>query len=113
MKKLISILLACTLLLALFVPAMAAEETYPTIYIEGQGIGIYRPDGTKVWEMDDISALEQYVCRGELAQKGGVFKVLLQKPTNLVTIEDYFIQLTNIPSILGLSPDQMIKATVR
>ena len=80
---------------------------------EGLKATVWGPDGTKVWEMDDISALEQYVCRGELAQKGGVFKVLLQKPTNLVTIEDYFIQLTNIPSILGLSPDQMIKATAR
>ncbi len=58
MKKLISILLACTLLLALFVPAMAAEETYPTIYIEGQGIGLYRPDGSQVYPLaEDVATL--------------------------------------------------------
>ena len=58
MKKLISVILACTMLLALFVPAMAAEDTYPTIYIEGQGIGIYRPDGTKVYPLaEDVATL--------------------------------------------------------
>ena len=80
---------------------------------EGLKVTVFAPDGTQVWQKDDISALEQYICKGDLAKKGGVFKVILQKPTNLITIEDYFIQLRNIPSILGLSPDLMIKATAR
>ena len=52
MKKLVSILLACAMLLTLFVPAMAVEEQYPTIYIEGQGNSLYRPDGTHIYGLD-------------------------------------------------------------
>lgn len=58
MKKIVSVFLTALLLLSLAVPAFAAEEQYPTIYIEGQGNSLYRPDGTKVYGLDvDVLSL--------------------------------------------------------
>ena len=52
MKKLIALFLTILLTLTLAVPAFAAEEVYPTIYIEGQGNSLYRPDGSKIYGLD-------------------------------------------------------------
>ena len=51
MKKILSLLLSFALVLLLIVPA-AAEPVCPTVYLEGQGVGIYRPDGTRIYPYD-------------------------------------------------------------
>ena len=53
MKKLLSFCLALSLLLTVPVPALAAEpqESLPMVYLEGQGIYLYKDDGTKVYDM--------------------------------------------------------------
>ncbi len=53
MKRLFSLLLTACLLLGLAVPAFAdeAQTACPMIYLEGQGIGLYRDDGTQVYNL--------------------------------------------------------------
>ena len=52
MKKLISVLLCVLMLLAMAVPAFAAQDVYPIVYIEGQGCSLFRPDGTKIYGLE-------------------------------------------------------------
>lgn len=53
MKRLLSVWLVLCLLLGLAVPALAENETAscPMIYLEGQGIWLYRDDGTQVYNL--------------------------------------------------------------
>lgn len=60
MKKILSFLLAAIMIVAVMSPAaFAAEaEELPMVYVEGQGIGLVRPDGTKVYPLEaDFAAL--------------------------------------------------------
>ena len=80
----------------------------------GQGserlkVTIWGPDGTQLWQKDDILFLEQFFCTGELARKGGVFKFLIEKPTHLGILEDYYIRFDGIPSLIGLAPELLMK----
>ena len=77
MKKLLSVILVALLLLTMAVPAFAAEDVYPVVYIEGQGIGLYRPDGTQVYPtavdiktnvMDNLKPLLKEYANGMLLQ---------------------------------------------
>ena len=52
MKKLLSVFLAALMLLTMAVPAFAAEEEYPIIFVEGQGTQLFRPDGTRIYALD-------------------------------------------------------------
>lgn len=52
MKKAVSVLLAVLMLLTLVVPAVAAEDVYPVVYIEGQGNSLYRPDGSQIYGLE-------------------------------------------------------------
>ena len=52
MKKLISVLLCVLMLLAMAVPAFAAQDVYPIVYIEGQGCSLFRPDGSKIYGLE-------------------------------------------------------------
>ena len=76
---------------------------------EGLKVTIWGPDGTQLWQKDDISMIEQFVCTGDLARKGGIFKFLIEKPTHLATLEDYYIRFDGIPSLIGLAPELMMK----
>ncbi|MBP5640887.1 MAG: hypothetical protein J6X55_15505, partial [Victivallales bacterium] len=98
-----------------YVPENTKEFTFNFLGEGSEGLKatVWGPDGTQLWQKDDIAALEQFVCKGDVAMKGGVFKLLIQPPTHLTTLEDYYLQMTNIPSILGLSPELMIKATAK
>ena len=77
---------------------------------EGLKVTVFGPDGKQLWQKDDIIDLQQFTAKGELARKGGVFQLRIEKPTSF-TIEDYFIRMTNIPSILQLSPKLLFKVT--
>ena len=77
---------------------------------EGLKVTVFGPDGKQLWQQDDIVGLQQFIGKGKLAKKGGVFKLRIERPTHFV-IEDYYIGIRNIPSILGLSPELLIKST--
>ncbi len=76
---------------------------------EGIKVTIWGPDGTQLWQKDDIYMIEQFYGNGELARKGGIFKILIEKPTHLTTLEDYYIRFDGIPSLLGLAPELLMK----
>ena len=88
MKKWISLLLTCCLLLSLCVPAFAetVQGERPMIYLEGQGIYLYTDDGTLVYDVgvsltDSLSAnskdLIRYLLRGKTTGNFSAFNDLL------------------------------------
>ena len=80
---------------------------------EGLKVTIYDMDGKQLWQKDDISLIEQFHDDGELAQKGGVFRVRIEAPTHLATIEDYNIRIVGIPPYIGLAPNLLMKPIPR
>ena len=76
---------------------------------EGLKVTIYDLAGKQLWQKDDISLIEQFCDEGELAQTGGVFRVHIEAPTHLATIEDYCIRLAGIPPYIGLAPNLLMK----
>ena len=76
---------------------------------EGLKATVWGPDGTQLFQKDDISASEQLYFNGDIASKGGVFKMLIEKPTHLPVIEDHFIRIDGIPSLIGLAPELLMK----
>ena len=72
--------------------------------LEGLKATVFSPDGRELWQQDDISGAQQFVCEGDLAKRGGIFKILVAKPTNLPVIEDYGIRLNGIPPYISPSP---------
>ncbi len=72
MKKIISVFLCLTLVFSLAVPAFAAPEEYPTIYVTGaQTNDIHNAEGKKIWEpeADLMGILKEALmpCLEELA----------------------------------------------
>ena len=76
MKKRISVFLAFICLIALASPAAAAQEAeLPLVYISGVGADLYRPDGTKIYDLhvdlvsritERLPAMVRYETLGEL-----------------------------------------------
>ena len=52
---------------------------------------------------------EQFVGEGDLARKGGIFKVRIDKPTHLPVIEDHFIRIDGVPSLISPAPELLMK----
>ena len=78
---------------------------------EGLKATIFDPAGNQVWQKDDISAVEQFVGTQEQGQAGGVWKLRVEKPTNLPVIEDHFIRIYGIPPFIGLAPELLLAPT--
>ena len=76
---------------------------------EGLKATIWDPDGTQLWQKDDISVTEQFVGEGDIARKGGIFKVRIDKPTHLPVIEDHFIRIDGVPSLISPAPELLMK----
>lgn len=55
MKKFLVVILSAVMLLTLFVPAVAADEEHPSIYVMGARVTeIYAADGTRIFPMDGV-----------------------------------------------------------
>lgn len=76
---------------------------------EGLKATIIAPDEKQLWQMDDISALEYFLDDGEYAHKGGIFKLIIEPPTNLATIEDHFIKIEGIPQFIAPAKEFLLK----
>lgn len=59
MKKILSVILSAVMLLTLFVPALAADEEHPSIYVIGARVTeIYAADGTRLFPKDGVDEAE-------------------------------------------------------
>ena len=75
---------------------------------EGLKATVFDPAGNQVWQKDDISAIEQFVGTPEQGKAGGVWKLRVEKPTNLPVIEDHYIRIYGIPPFIGLAPELLL-----
>lgn len=58
MKRIISVLLAITMLVAILAPAVSAADDCVNIYIKGYGHALYSADGEQIYGVDlDLSSL--------------------------------------------------------
>lgn len=74
---------------------------------EGLRATVFAPDGTELWQKDDINGAEQFACDGDLAKAGGLFKINVQAATNVV-FEDYFMRIDGIPPFISPSPKHVL-----
>lgn len=68
---------------------------------------VFGPDGTLLWEKDNISGAEQFVCAEDPARYGGLFRIRVKKPSDGI-LEDYFIRIDGIPPFISPSPKHVI-----
>ncbi|MCR5380146.1 MAG: right-handed parallel beta-helix repeat-containing protein [Lentisphaeria bacterium] len=78
--------------------------------VEGLKATVFAPDGSQIWQKDDISRMEQLAVDGDLAMRGGVFRVFIQAPTHLACIEDHYMRLDGIPPYIAADAAFVMKA---
>lgn len=78
--------------------------------VEGLKATVFAPDGKQIWQKDDISRLEQCFVDGEIAMQGGVFRIVIEAPTNLPCIEDHYICLQGLPPYVAADAAFVMKA---
>ena len=78
--------------------------------VEGLKATVFAPDGSQIWQKDDISRMEQCFVDGELAAKGGVFRVFIEAPTHLPCIEDHYMRLMGVAPYVSTDANFIMKA---
>ena len=78
--------------------------------VEGLKATVFAPDGSRIWQKDDISRTEQCFVDGELAKKGGVFRMFIEAPTHLACIEDHFVRLEGVAPYVAADAAFVMKA---
>ncbi|MBO7534451.1 MAG: right-handed parallel beta-helix repeat-containing protein [Victivallales bacterium] len=78
--------------------------------VEGLKATVFAPDGKQIWQKDDISRMEQCCVDGDLAMRGGIFRVFIQAPTHLACIEDHYMRLEGIPPYIAADAACVMKA---
>jgi hypothetical protein len=84
------------------------------INVSGEGIGesvkatLRDPAGKLVAEQDNILQVHQFVGSRQDAAAGEIWSIQLAKPSG-GTMEDYFVRLLGVPSVLATSPESLLK----
>ncbi len=97
-----------------WVPAGTKEFAVRVIGEGNEGIkaGLYNADGALVEEKDDIGSMHQFLVALPQASAGEAWSLRLTKGTHLF-LEDYHLDLRNLPPLLAPSREAVLRATVR
>jgi len=66
------------------------------------------PAGNVVWQRSKITTVEQFVAQPDDSQTGKTWHIVLAKPTD-AAMEDFYVQLQNIPPFLAPMPEGALK----
>ncbi|MBM4094224.1 MAG: right-handed parallel beta-helix repeat-containing protein [Planctomycetes bacterium] len=72
--------------------------------LERVSAAVYDPAGTRVWQQDDISSAQSYQVQRPDAARDEVWRLSLSRP-KIGVLEDHFVEMRGIPTILGFRPD--------
>ncbi|NSW55892.1 MAG: right-handed parallel beta-helix repeat-containing protein [Armatimonadetes bacterium] len=82
------------------------------LFGEGSGEGVkatlYNPSGEMVGEQDNITRAHQFDVTLPAVSKGEVWCLAMAKPSG-VHMEDHYVDLLGIPSVMSTSPEALLK----
>lgn len=98
-----------------YVPA-AVTEFGVKVFGEGSGEGVraalYDPDDRLVADKDDITEPHQFVVTREPTDQGQIWRLHLAKPSRLF-LEDFYLQLQGVPSVLAPTRSSLLAPAPR
>ena len=65
---------------------------------------VFDPSGAQVWKQDDISTAQSYQVEREDSKRDEVWRIGLSRP-KVGVLEDHYVELRGIPTLLGFRPD--------
>lgn len=73
---------------------------------------VFDPSGKQVWKQDDISAAQSYQVQRQDTQRDEVWRFGLSRP-KIGVLEDHYVELRGIPTVLGFRPDGLLAPASR
>ncbi len=71
---------------------------------------LYDPSGKKVWRVQNVDKPELYTANNTDRTQGELWKLVLDRPTQ-GGFEDHYVQLIGVPSLLSLTPSEILIPT--
>jgi len=73
---------------------------------------VFDASGTQVWKQDDISTSQSYQAQRQDTQRDEVWRLVLSRP-KIGVLEDHYVELRGIPTVLGFRPDGLLAPATR
>jgi hypothetical protein len=70
------------------------------------------PTGAQVWKQDDISTAQSHQVQRQDSARDEVWRLGLSRP-KIGVLEDHYVELRGIPTLLGFCPDGLLAPTSR
>jgi hypothetical protein len=73
---------------------------------------VFDASGAQVWKQEDISTAQSYQVQRPGAQRDEVWRLELRRP-GIGVLEDHYVELRGIPTVLGFRPDGLLAPAAR
>ena len=80
--------------------------------LERVSAAVFDPSGAQVWKQDDISAAQSYQVQRQDSRSDEVWRLGLSRP-KVGVLEDHYVELRGIPTVLGFRPDGLLAPAPR
>ena len=80
--------------------------------LERVSVAVLDLSGTQVWKQDEISVAQSCRIRRQDSGRDEVWRLPLSRP-KVGVLEDHFVELRGIPSVLGFRPDGLLAPAKR
>jgi hypothetical protein len=75
--------------------------------LERVSAAVFDPSGAQVWKQDDISAAQSCRIQRQDSARDEVWRLTLSRP-KVGVLEDHYVELRGIPTLLGFRPDGLL-----
>lgn len=73
---------------------------------------VFDPSGAQVWKQDDISTAQSYQVQRQDSGHDEAWRLVLSRP-KVGVLEDHYVELRGIPTLLGFRPDGLLAPASR
>jgi hypothetical protein len=80
--------------------------------MERVSAAVFDPSGAQVWKQADISTAQSYQIQRQDAERDEVWRLGLSRPS-VGVLEDHYVELRGIPTVLGFRPDGLLAPAPR
>jgi hypothetical protein len=75
--------------------------------LERVSAAVFDPSGTQVWTQADISTAQSFQLQRQHSERDEVWRLALSRPS-VGVLEDHYVELRGIPTVLGFRPDGLL-----
>ena len=80
--------------------------------LERVSAAVFDPSGKQVWKQADISTAQSYQVQRQDSERDEVWRLELSRPS-VGVLEDHYVELRGIPTVLGFRPDGLLAPAPR